>query len=126
MPATSMLGKPLADRIRASVAEEVRTLGHVGLTTVLVGDDSASEIYIRLKQKAAAEAGIDAADVRLPASITEADLVMKVEELNEDDAVDALLVQLPLPDHIDEERIIRALDPVKDVDGLHPYNAGEL
>jgi len=126
MPATPMLGKPLADRLRAAVAVEVRSVGHVGLTTVLVGKDPASEIYIRLKQRAAAEAGIDAVDVRVPASVSEADLLEKVDELNENDEVDALLVQLPLPDHIDEERIIRAIDPVKDVDGLHPYNAGEL
>jgi methylenetetrahydrofolate dehydrogenase (NADP+)/methenyltetrahydrofolate cyclohydrolase len=126
MAATLMLGKPVADRIRAAVAEEVRALGRVGLTTVLVGEDPSSQLYIRLKQQAAAEAGIDAVDVRLPETIPEAELLEQVEELNEDDRVDALLAQLPLPRHIDEERIIRALDPVKDVDGLHPYNAGEL
>jgi methylenetetrahydrofolate dehydrogenase (NADP+) / methenyltetrahydrofolate cyclohydrolase len=126
MSATLMLGKPTADRIRAAVAEKVRAIGHVGLTTVLVGEDEASEVYIRLKQRAAAEAGIDAVDVRLPASISEADLVARVAELNDDDDVDALLVQMPLPEHIDEERVIRAVDPVKDVDGFHPYNAGEL
>jgi methylenetetrahydrofolate dehydrogenase (NADP+) / methenyltetrahydrofolate cyclohydrolase len=126
MPATRMEGKPLADRIRAAVAEEVTSLGSVGLTTVLVGDDPASEIYIRLKQKAAGEAGIRSSDLRLPATISEDELLEKVAELNGDDDVDALLVQLPLPEHIDEARIIRAVDPVKDVDGLHPLNAGEL
>jgi methylenetetrahydrofolate dehydrogenase (NADP+)/methenyltetrahydrofolate cyclohydrolase len=121
-----MKGRPLAERIRAEVAEEVKTLGGVGITTVLVGDDPASQIFIRLKHKAANEAGMTAVDVRLPAEISEADLVAKVEELGADDDVDALLVQLPLPDHIDEARVIGAIPPVKDVDGLHPVNAGLL
>ena len=126
MPATPIRGKPIADRIRAQVAEEVRRLDHVGLVTVLVGDDPASEIYIGLKQKASKAAGIDATDVRLPADICEDDLLAQVAELNDDDAVDALLVQLPLPDHIDESRILRGIEPRKDVDGLHPFNAGQL
>ncbi len=126
MPATLIKGKPIADRIRAQVAEEVRRLGHVGLVTILVGDDPASEIYIGLKQKASAAAGIDAADLRLPADSSEDELVARVAELNADDAVDALLVQLPLPDHIDEARVLRAIDPRKDVDGLHPFNSGQL
>ena len=126
MTATLMLGKPLAERIRAGVAEDVAALGHIGLVTVLVGDDPASEIYIRLKQKAAQEAGIDARDLRLPADISESDLLASVADLNADEGVDALLVQLPLPDHIDEARVIRALAPTKDVDGFHPVNAGQL
>jgi methylenetetrahydrofolate dehydrogenase (NADP+)/methenyltetrahydrofolate cyclohydrolase len=126
MSATLIKGKPIADRIRAQVAEEVKELGHVGLVTVLVGDDPASEVYIRLKHKAATEAGFDAQDIRLPADISADDLLARVAELNEDDQVDAMLVQLPLPDHIDEARILRALDPKKDVDGLHPFNAGQL
>jgi methylenetetrahydrofolate dehydrogenase (NADP+)/methenyltetrahydrofolate cyclohydrolase len=121
-----MAGKPLAERIRAEVAEEVRTLGHVGLTTVLVGDDPASEIYIGLKQKAATEAGIEANDVRLPDTVREAELLAEVAKLNAADGVDGLLVQLPLPKHIDEERILAAIESTKDVDGLHPFNAGEL
>ena len=121
-----MKGKPLAQRIRAEVAEEVRTLGTVGLVTVLVGDDPASEIYIRLKQKAATEAGMTASDLRLAADISEDELLAKVTELGADDAVDGMLVQLPLPDHLDEARILRAVPPVKDVDGLHPFNAGQL
>jgi methylenetetrahydrofolate dehydrogenase (NADP+)/methenyltetrahydrofolate cyclohydrolase len=126
MSATLMKGKPLADRIRAEVAEEVRALGHIGLVTVLVGDDPASEVYIRLKHKAAVEAGFDATDLRLPAETSEADLLAKLDELNASDDVDAILVQLPLPKHIDEARIIRAVLPSKDVDGFHPLNAGEL
>jgi methylenetetrahydrofolate dehydrogenase (NADP+)/methenyltetrahydrofolate cyclohydrolase len=126
MPAVLMDGRALAARIRAEVKAEVHALGGVGLTTVLVGDDPASEIYIGLKHKAAVEAGFRTEDVRLPASTSEAELLAQVEALNADDEVDALLVQLPLPDHIDEDRIIRAIDPLKDVDGLHPLNQGEL
>jgi methylenetetrahydrofolate dehydrogenase (NADP+) / methenyltetrahydrofolate cyclohydrolase len=126
MAATSMEGKPLADRIRAEVAQEVAELGHVGLVTVLVGDDPASQIYIRLKHEAATAAGIEARDVRLPATIGEDELVREVAALNADDAVDAILVQLPLPAHIDEARVLRAIDVRKDVDGIHPFNAGQL
>jgi methylenetetrahydrofolate dehydrogenase (NADP+) / methenyltetrahydrofolate cyclohydrolase len=126
MTATLMKGKPLADRIRAEVAEQVQKLGHIGLVTVLVGDDPASDVYIRLKHKAAVEAGLDATDLRLPADTAEDALLAKLDELNASDDVDAILVQLPLPSQIDEARIIRALTPAKDVDGFHPLNAGEL
>ena len=121
-----MKGKPLAERIRARVAEEVAEIGHIGLVTVLVGDDPASDVYIRLKHKAAVEAGIDATDLRLPDDTSEADLLAKVEELDADPEVDAILVQLPLPKQIDEAKVIRALAPAKDVDGFHPFNAGQL
>jgi methylenetetrahydrofolate dehydrogenase (NADP+)/methenyltetrahydrofolate cyclohydrolase len=119
-------GKALAERIRGEVAEEVRELGDVGLATVLVGEDPASEIYIRLKHKAAAEVGIRARDVRLASQTTEEELLEEVKQLNRDNAIDGLLVQLPLPGHIDEARVIRAIEPVKDIDGLHPLNAGQL
>ena len=121
-----MDGRALAERIRGEVAEEVRELGEVGLATVLVGEDPASEIYIRLKHKAAAEAGMRARDVRLASQVTEEELLEQVAQLNADDTIDGLLVQLPLPDHIDEARVIRAIEPVKDIDGLHPLNAGQL
>src|SRR3954454_9642811 len=126
MAATLMDGKALAGSIRADVSEDVRALGGLGLTTVLVGDDPASDIYIRLKHKAAAEVGIRAVDLRLPATISEDELLARIAGLNAHDEVDALLVQLPLPEGIDEARVIRAVDPAKDVDGLHPANAGEL
>src|SRR5207248_9368657 len=96
------------------------------LATVLVGDDPASQIYIRLKHKAADEVGIEAIDRRLPADAPEDGLLELVEELNEDDSIDGILVQTPLPAQIDEARVMRALDPMKDVDGLHPFNAGQL
>jgi methylenetetrahydrofolate dehydrogenase (NADP+)/methenyltetrahydrofolate cyclohydrolase len=126
MSATSIKGKPIAERIRAEVAEQVKQIGHIGLVTVLVGDDPASEVYIRLKHKAAVEAGIDATDLRLPAETSEAELLAKVAELDANTNVDAILVQLPLPKHIDEAKVIRALEPAKDVDGFHPFNAGQL
>jgi methylenetetrahydrofolate dehydrogenase (NADP+)/methenyltetrahydrofolate cyclohydrolase len=124
--ATLMDGRALAERVRARVAGEVAELGHVGLATVLVGDDPASDVYIRAKQRAAAEVGIDARDVRLPGTATEADLLATVEELNADDGVDGLLVQLPVPEAIDESRLMRAVAPITDLDGFHPVNAGQL
>ena len=121
-----MDGKALATEIRADVAHEVAELGHVGLATVLVGDDPASHVYISLKHKAATEAGIDARDIRLPQDASEEEVLALVETLNGDDSVDGILVQLPLPGPIDEARVTRAVSPAKDVDGIHPVNAGNL
>ena len=121
-----MDGKALAARVRTEVAGDVAQIGHVGLATVLVGEDPASDVYIRAKHTASAEVGIEARDLRLSESTTEEDLLHVVAELNADDTVDGILVQLPLPDGIDEERVIRAVDPIKDVDGFHPANAGQL
>jgi methylenetetrahydrofolate dehydrogenase (NADP+)/methenyltetrahydrofolate cyclohydrolase len=126
MPAQLIDGKALAAKVREEVAAEVEELGHVGLATVLVGDDPASHVYINLKQKHARDAGIDARDLKLPADTTQEDLIATIEELNADDSVDGLLVQLPLPDHLDESRVIEAIDPAKDIDGIHPFNAGML
>jgi methylenetetrahydrofolate dehydrogenase (NADP+) / methenyltetrahydrofolate cyclohydrolase len=124
--ATLMEGRPLAERIRAEVAEEVRQLGEVGLATVQVGEDEASTIYLRLKHTAAAEVEIGSVDHKLPHTMPEDEVLAIVAELNADDAIDGILVQLPLPDHVDEARVIAAVDPVKDVDGFHPFNAGQL
>ena len=122
-----MDGKALAARIRAEVAAEVAAFPRpIGLATVLVGDDPASDVYIRMKHKATVEVGIEARDVRLPEETNEAELLDLVGELNADDAIDGILVQLPLPGQIDEGRVIGAVDPVKDVDGFHPVNAGLL
>jgi methylenetetrahydrofolate dehydrogenase (NADP+)/methenyltetrahydrofolate cyclohydrolase len=126
MTAVSMDGAALAARIRSGLTGEIAELGDVALATVLVGDDPASHIYIRLKHKAADEVGIRAIDKRLPAATSEDDLVQLVGELNEDDSVDGILVQTPLPTQIDEARVMRTIDPMKDVDGLHPFNAGQL
>ena len=121
-----MDGRALAVRVREEVAERVRRLGGVGLATVLVGDDPASDIYITLKQKAATEVGMNAVDKRLPADIGQEELVEVVAELNADDEIDGVLVQSPLPAQLDETATIEAVDPAKDVDGLHPVSAGLL
>jgi methylenetetrahydrofolate dehydrogenase (NADP+) / methenyltetrahydrofolate cyclohydrolase len=121
-----MDGRPLAARVRAEVAEDAREFGEIVLATVLVGDDPASHLYIGLKHKAAEEVGIRPLDHRLPTDVSEDEVVELVAELNADDAVDGILPQQPLPDHIDETRVIGAVDPVKDVDGFHPFNAGQL
>jgi methylenetetrahydrofolate dehydrogenase (NADP+)/methenyltetrahydrofolate cyclohydrolase len=126
MSATLMSGTELAVRIRAEVADEVKELGEIGLATVQVGEDPASTIYLRKKHEAAAEAAISSADRKLLAGISEQDVLGVVSELNDDDSIDGILVQLPLPDGIDEARVIAAVDPVKDVDGFHPFNAGQL
>jgi methylenetetrahydrofolate dehydrogenase (NADP+)/methenyltetrahydrofolate cyclohydrolase len=121
-----MDGRALAERVRGDVAEELRELGELGLATVLVGDDPASDTYIRLKHKAAGEVGIVSRDYRLSGDTSEAELLDLVAQLSAEDAIDGILVQLPLPDGIDEARVIRAIEPLKDVDGLHPFNAGQL
>jgi methylenetetrahydrofolate dehydrogenase (NADP+) / methenyltetrahydrofolate cyclohydrolase len=121
-----MDGRALAAKVRAEVAADVEELGGLGLATVLVGDDPASDIYIRGKHKAAVEVGIRSNDIRLPAETSEDELLGLLVELNADDETDGILVQLPLPEQIDEARAIRAVDAVKDVDGFHPLNAGQL
>ena len=121
-----MDGAALAAKVRASVKKEVGELGGLGLATVLVGDDPASHLYISRKHEAAIEVGIEPLDYRLPADTSEEELLDLLRELNDDEDVDGILPQLPLPEGIDEARVIRAVDPVKDVDGFHPTNAGQL
>src|SRR5439155_7101288 len=121
-----MDGAALAARIRADLRGEIGEVGEIGLATILVGDDPASQIYIRLKHQAAEEVGIRAVDRRLPAETSEEDLLELVAELNDDDSIDGILVQTPLPAQLDEAGVMRAIDPMKDVDGLHPFNAGQL
>jgi methylenetetrahydrofolate dehydrogenase (NADP+)/methenyltetrahydrofolate cyclohydrolase len=121
-----MDGKALAKRIRAEVKQEVAELGGLGLATILVGDDPASDTYIRRKHDAASEVGIRSEDIRLAEETAEEELLGRVAALNADDSIDGILVQLPLPEHLDEARVIRVVEPVKDVDGLHPLNAGQL
>jgi methylenetetrahydrofolate dehydrogenase (NADP+)/methenyltetrahydrofolate cyclohydrolase len=124
--ATLLDGKALAQRIRAEVKEEIAQLGSLGLATILVGDDPANDIYIRRKHEAAQEVGITSTDIRLPEETSEEELLDRIAALNVDDAIDGILVQLPLPEHVSEVRVIRAVEPVKDVDGFHPLNAGQL
>ena len=122
-----MDGKALAARVRAEVAREVEEVGRpVGLATVLVGDDQASAIYVRRKQEACEEVGIAPIHHALSGDTSEQELLALVAELNADERVTGILVQLPLPDHMDEGRVIQSIAPVKDVDGFHPANAGHL
>ena len=127
MTAVRIDGKALALKIRAEVAEDVRAFGEpVCLATILVGDDPASHVYVGSKHKASHEAGIDSRDHRFPADTPESDILDLVAELNADDVVDGILVQLPLPGHMDEPAVLRSVDPAKDVDGFHILNAGRL
>jgi methylenetetrahydrofolate dehydrogenase (NADP+)/methenyltetrahydrofolate cyclohydrolase len=127
MAATLMDGKALAAKLRAQVAQEVEGFGEpVCLATILVGDDPASHVYVGKKHEASSEAGIESRDHRFPTDTPESQVLELVEELNADDAVDGILVQLPLPPHMDEPRVTRSVDPAKDVDGFHPLNAGRL
>ncbi len=123
-------GKPVAARLRAEVsgaASELRAMGVAPtLAAVLVGDDPASAIYVRSKTKAARDAGVDVRDHKLAATTTHAELAALIDTLNSDDGVDGILVQLPLPAPLDAEAVLSALDPAKDVDGLHPTNLGYL
>jgi methylenetetrahydrofolate dehydrogenase (NADP+) / methenyltetrahydrofolate cyclohydrolase len=126
MTATLLDGKALGAKVREEVAASVAEVGHVGLATILVGDDPASHVYIDLKQKAATAAGMEARDIKLPADTSEEEVLATVAAANADDGIDGLLVQLPLPGHLDENRIIEAIAPEKDIDGIHPMNAGRL
>ncbi|BDG70836.1 bifunctional methylenetetrahydrofolate dehydrogenase/methenyltetrahydrofolate cyclohydrolase FolD [Roseomonas fluvialis] len=127
MTARILDGKAIAARLRAGLAARVATLSfQPGLRVVRVGDDPASGVYVRNKDRAAAEAGFDSATIHLPADTTEAALLATIARLNADPAVDGILVQLPLPAQIRAEAAIAAVDPAKDVDGFHPINAGRL
>jgi methylenetetrahydrofolate dehydrogenase (NADP+) / methenyltetrahydrofolate cyclohydrolase len=124
-------GKAVAAWLRNRIAAEAARLRieadlTAGLATVLVGSDPASQVYVRGKARACETAGMASFELRFPADTSEASLVAEVEKLNTDDRVDGILVQLPLPQHIDPQRIIAAINPAKDVDGLHPLNVGRL
>ena len=124
-------GKAVAAKLRAEVASRAAVFASKfgrapGLHVILVGDDPASQVYVRNKEKAAREVGIAGVAHRLPADTPEADIVALVRKLNADDTVDGILVQLPLPAGNSEQRVLDQLDPAKDVDGLHPVNAGLL
>jgi methylenetetrahydrofolate dehydrogenase (NADP+)/methenyltetrahydrofolate cyclohydrolase len=120
-------GKSVAAALRAEVAGKVTAAGFApGLAVVLVGDDPASSVYVRTKDRAAREAGIQAHTIRLPAETSQAALLANIEALNADPAIDGILVQLPLPRGIDQRVVIEAIDPAKDVDGFHPINVGYL
>ena len=124
-------GKATAEKLRADIGRRTKTLTDThgivpGLATVLVGDDPASRVYVRNKVRQADEAGFHGVNEPLPETTSESELLVRVRELNEDPAIHGILVQLPLPDHIDADKVIDAIDPDKDVDGFHAINAGRL
>ena len=124
-------GNCLSGQIKSEIIDSVKRLKmetgrSPGLSVVLVGDDPASAIYVRNKQRGADEVGILGKTILMPHSSTENEVIRVVNELNSDSTCDGILVQLPLPDHIDEGRVTLSIDPLKDVDGLHPFNAGLL
>jgi methylenetetrahydrofolate dehydrogenase (NADP+)/methenyltetrahydrofolate cyclohydrolase len=127
VPAQLIDGKAVAKVLEGEVAAEIARLGfRPGLVAVRVGNDPASEIYVRNKARKARELGLDGTELVFPDSMSEADLLGEVRRLNGDDAVDGILVQLPLPRQIDAKKVIDAIDPAKDVDGFHPMNVGLL
>ena len=131
MSAKIIDGKQIAAQLTVKVGQAAAQLAErlgrpLGLAVVLVGEDPASQVYVRNKGKQTVEAGMRSIERRLPAETSQADLLAVVDELNKDDSVDGILVQFPVPDHMDQDTIINAIDPAKDVDGLHPINAGRL
>jgi methylenetetrahydrofolate dehydrogenase (NADP+) / methenyltetrahydrofolate cyclohydrolase len=131
MTARIIDGKAIAAELRARVADEVARVKREhgllpGLAVVLVGNDAASEVYVRSKHRETQAAGMASFEHKLPGDIAQSDLLTLIDRLNRDPAVHGILVQLPLPHHLHTETIINAIDPAKDVDGLHPHNAGRL
>ena len=131
MAAELIDGKGFAERLRARVGDGVAAFAAAtgrgpGLAVVLVGEDPASEVYVRSKNKATLAAGMASFEHKLPATTSEGELIALVERLNADDAVDGILVQLPLPAGVDDKAVISAIDPAKDIDGFHVINAGRL
>ncbi|ARK20147.1 bifunctional methylenetetrahydrofolate dehydrogenase/methenyltetrahydrofolate cyclohydrolase FolD [Sporosarcina ureae] len=123
-------GKAIGQEIRNELKEEVASLVaqgvQPGLAVILVGENPASETYVRNKEKSSKEAGMKSVLTKLPDTVSEQELLAEVEKLNQDDTIDGILVQLPLPKHIDENKVIRAISPEKDVDGFHPMNVGKM
>ena len=130
MSAVRMDGKALSAKVRSSILAETEELKKKGVTpglaVIIVGNDPASEIYVRNKEKACAECGFYSEKHALPASTTEAELLALIDRLNHDDRISGILCQLPVPKHIDEQKVILAIDPKKDVDAFHPQNVGRI
>jgi len=131
MPAEILNGNAIAATLRSSIRERVESLAATGrrppgLAVILVGNDPASEIYVRHKRKDCEEVGFHSNVQHLSANITQDDLAERIAHLNDDPSIDGILVQLPLPEHLDGARIIDLIDPAKDVDGVHPFNIGRL
>ena len=123
-------GKTIAAELRGQISTDVENLISVGVTpglaVVLVGEDPASRVYVSMKEKACAAAGIYSVEHKLPAETAQTQLLQLIESLNNDEKIDGILVQLPLPEHIDEAEVLERISPAKDVDGFHPYNVGRL
>ncbi|APC48338.1 bifunctional methylenetetrahydrofolate dehydrogenase/methenyltetrahydrofolate cyclohydrolase FolD [Virgibacillus halodenitrificans] len=130
MTAVEINGRDLAQEIKDEMKVEVEELNRKGiypkLTVVLVGDDPASKSYVKGKKKASAETGIESELIELPVSTTETELLSLLNKLNNDNSIHGILVQLPLPDHINEQKVIETISPKKDVDGFHPINIGHM
>jgi len=127
MSARVLDGKAVAQKVKGEVAEAIASLGYrPGLATVLVGDDPASHTYVRGKRRDAEEVGVRSVHHELASSVAQGDLEELIATLNRDAEIDGILVQLPLPDALDSERVVSSIDPAKDVDGLHPHNLGLL
>ncbi|UFS70383.1 bifunctional methylenetetrahydrofolate dehydrogenase/methenyltetrahydrofolate cyclohydrolase FolD [Geomonas sp. RF6] len=123
-------GKAIAAKVRAQISAETARLKEAGvvpgLAVVLVGEDPASKVYVSMKEKACSDVGIYSDEYKLPAETTESELLALIEKLNKDDKIHGILVQLPLPKHINTEKVLEAISPEKDADGFHPYNVGRL
>ncbi len=124
-------GKVIAEQVKAEIAEEVNSIKEQGgkiphLAAILVGHDGASETYVAYKQKDCSQVGIESSLFQYEEQLTEEELLDKIDEINRNDKIDGLIVQLPLPDHISEQKVIERIDPRKDVDGFHPENVGRM
>lgn len=123
-------GKKIAAKKRIEIADEVKKLQEAGITpglaVILVGNNQASRTYVNSKQKACRELGMHSLLIELPETVTQDELLLKIEELNGDPSIHGILVQLPIPKHIDEEKVIETISPYKDVDGFHPINIGRM
>ncbi|GKV64568.1 MULTISPECIES: bifunctional methylenetetrahydrofolate dehydrogenase/methenyltetrahydrofolate cyclohydrolase FolD [unclassified Sporosarcina] len=123
-------GKAIGQEIRNELKEQVASLVkqgcQPGLAVILVGENPASQTYVKNKEKSSIEAGMKSELIKMPDTVSEEELLNEVEKLNQDDSIDGILVQLPLPKHIDENKVIRAISPEKDVDGFHPMNVGKM
>ncbi|MFE0506867.1 bifunctional methylenetetrahydrofolate dehydrogenase/methenyltetrahydrofolate cyclohydrolase FolD [Peribacillus butanolivorans] len=130
MSAQIINGKEIAESVRQEISKEVQQLREKnivpGLAVILVGDNQASQTYVRNKQKACEDLGMHSVLIKKPADLTQEELIQNIDELNQDDSIHGILVQLPLPGHIQEKAIIEAISPEKDVDGFHPINIGRM
>jgi methylenetetrahydrofolate dehydrogenase (NADP+)/methenyltetrahydrofolate cyclohydrolase len=130
MSAQIINGKEIAEAVRQEISKEVQQLREKnivpGLAVILVGDNQASQTYVRNKQKACEDLGMHSELIKKPADLTQEELIQNIDELNQDDSIHGILVQLPLPGHIQEKAIIEAISPEKDVDGFHPINIGRM